>query len=231
MARSRCSNCGIEYRVGQGFCGACGGALPPATPTARSGWRRRAPVLAAALVIAVGLGALIHNGGAASGDNLVTAPEIQPFLPQTRVIPRATEEAICPNNMPDWNEVLVTPASFRGRCVYVVGFLASGPTAQNPGIVRMALDHARLQAFAISDAARAYAVGTADVSEAWYGDFAQQDQALWVIFNSAGPPPWQPADSTIPFAVLGTIQGTRDGLPYINAQQVGYARTYDTSGQ
>jgi hypothetical protein len=52
-----------------------------------------------------------------------------------------------------------------------------------------------------------------------------------VIFNSAGPPPWQPADSTIPFAVLGTIQGTRDGLPYINAQQVGYARTYDTSGQ
>ncbi len=127
-----------------------------------------------------------------SSSDIVLAQELKPYEDTAQGPSLDDAATICPA-LPEWSLVMRSPTSYRGRCVFLDGFVqfASGPDIEF-----------RLNAT----------------------DQGQTTAPLWIRFEPASGIStfWGKADTARDINVLGTLQGVKNGLPYIDAQEVYY---------
>ncbi len=201
-----CTVCGAEHGNGDQFCRQCGRALAPArAPSGVPPETGLAPPPKPAqphrsnkrivLALAIIGMAVIAIVIGVNWPGTVTAPELQPFANGTAGPTLDKAGDLCPA-APNWTDVIAHPASYRGRCVLQSGLV----TFTNGPSVEFRLD-----------------VLTGS------GNY----ESLWINFDPDGGLTkfWPTVDTSRGVSALGTIQGVKNGLPFIAAVEVYYSRT------
>jgi hypothetical protein len=141
-------------------------------------------VLIGIAILAVGIGVLLYWDRATfPSEGAAKAPELAQLTSFSTPPAFATATGMCPPS-PSWAAVMISPASYRGRCVFIHGAANAAPDGS---------PYVRL-------------------------DDTVDDQSFWVGWGPGGALT-TPGNHCPLVYILGTLQGARNGLPYVVATE------------
>ena len=233
-----CTECGADNPAHGKFCTNCGRALrgPDASaPTigqarAPGGPRRTGRLFGwgggaiAAVAVALFLFGIASQWRVVSSAGFTVAPELQQYQHAVAPVPEATAQALCPP-APDWTNVVTGPSGYRGRCVFIVGNIGIVTSGAGPVTFHLDMTADPPLPGAYERALQSLAGGNAQGALLEAVPARQSAGSAWVRLDPALDQQAfrSTVNQSLPIVVLGTIQGARDGLPYIVAQTYYYS--------